>query len=104
MLALPDFTTPFTIETYASREGIGAVLSRGKRPIVYLSVAFSSKRRIRSVCERELMAIVKAVEKWKHYLTGEPFMIKTDQRSLRHLLEQKAISSVQQRWAAKLLG
>ncbi|XP_010495722.1 PREDICTED: uncharacterized protein LOC104772860 [Camelina sativa] len=35
---------------------------------------------------------------------GPEFVIKTNQQSLRHLLEQKAVSSVQQRWAAKLIG
>lgn len=104
VLVLPDFSKKFTVETDASGEGIGAVLSRDRRPIAFLSQAFSTKGRIKSVYERELLAIGKAVTKWKHYLTGKEFAIKTDQRSLRHLLDQKAVSTVQQRWAAKLIG
>ncbi|CAL9242590.1 unnamed protein product, partial [Arabidopsis halleri] len=49
-------------------------------------------------------AIVKAITKWKYYLAGKEFVIKIDQRSLKHLLDQKAVSTIQQRWAAKLIG
>ena len=104
MLVLPDFQQEFTVETGASGVGIGTVLSQNKRPIAFLSQAFSSQGRIRSVYERELLAIVKAVTKWKHYLSSKEFVIRTDQRSLRHLLEQKSVSTIQQRWASKLSG
>lgn len=59
---------------------------------------------MKSVYERELLAIVFAVTKWRHYLAGNQFTIRTDQKSLRHLLEQRAISVEQQKWASKLLG
>lgn len=53
-----------------------------------MSQAFSSKGGIKYVYERELLAIVKAMSKWKYYLTGKEFIIKTGQRSLRYLLDQ----------------
>lgn len=104
MLVLPDFTKPFTVETDASGTGIGAVLSQGDRPITFISKVFSSKGRVKSVYERKLLVIVFAVTKWRHYLTGHQFTIHTDQKSLRYLLEQRAVSVKQQKWVSNLLG
>lgn len=104
VLGLPDFSKPFTVETDASGTGIGAVLSQGNRPISFISKGFTSKGRVKSVYERELLAIVFVVTKWRHYLTGHQFTIRTDQKSLCHLLEQRAVSVEQQKWASKLLG
>ena len=95
VLVLPDFQQEFTVEMDASGVGIGAVLSQNKRPIAYLSQAISSQGRIKSVYERELLAFVRAVTKWKHYLFSQEFVIKTGKRSLRHLLEQKSVSTIQ---------
>jgi RNase H-like domain found in reverse transcriptase len=50
------------------------------------------------------LALIMAVSKWKHYLLDTPFTIKTDQISLKHLLEQKIHTSLQHRGFSKLLG
>ena len=104
VLGLPYCTKPFIVETDASGTGIGAVLSQGDHAIAYISKGFSSKGRGKSVYEQELLAIVFAVTKWRNYLTGHQFTIRTDQKSLRHLLEQRAVSVEQQKLASKFLG
>lgn len=50
------------------------------------------------------MALVQAVERWKHYLMGHHFIIKTDQKSLIFLTDRRLFSEVQFKWAVKLNG
>lgn len=48
--------------------------------------------------------MVLAVQKWRGYLLGQKFTIKTDQQALKHLLGQKITTLVQEKWLTKLLG
>ena len=104
VLALPDFSKPFIIETDASNSGIGAVLMQGKHPIAYFSKKLGVKSQNLSTYEKEFLALVSAVTKWKHYLMGGKFVIKTDHISLKYLLEQKLNTSTQHKGLSKLLG
>lgn len=67
VLAMPNFSQPFVIETDASRFGVSAVLMQNGKPIAYFSRMLSSRARQCSVYERELMAIVLAIKRWNHY-------------------------------------
>ena len=78
VLKLPDFSRPFIIETDTSGGGLGAVLMQDGHPIAFLSKALSPKNLGLSVYEKELLALVMAVTKWKHYLVGHHFIIRTD--------------------------
>jgi predicted amidophosphoribosyltransferase len=104
VLALPDFTKGFQIETDASATGIGAVLSQNSHPIAYISKALGPKAQAMSTYEKECMALIMAVTKWKSYLQHREFIIATDHHSLIHLGDQKLLEGLQQKAFIKLLG
>ncbi|KAE8662761.1 hypothetical protein F3Y22_tig00113145pilonHSYRG00200 [Hibiscus syriacus] len=104
VLALPNFNKSFWLETDASSRGIGAVLSQEGRPVAYLSRALGPRQLDLSIYEKEYLAILMAISKWRHYLEGGPFIIKTDHEALKHLQEQKLTTSIQKKWLTKLLG
>ncbi|MCH80066.1 hypothetical protein A2U01_0000828 [Trifolium medium] len=79
VLAMPDFTKQFILETDASGKGIGAFFMQGKRPIAYMSQTLSDRAQNRSVYERELMAIKimgEEQQKWISKLIGYDFEVK----------------------------
>ncbi|XP_072090672.1 uncharacterized protein [Arachis hypogaea] len=104
ILALPDFSQQFTVETDASHRGIGAVLSQKGHLIAYFSKKLTIKMTLASAYIRELYAITQGVAKWRHYLLGRKFIIKTDHQGLRELLTQVVLTPDQQYYLAKLLG
>ena len=104
VLALPDYSQDFVVETDACSTGIGAVLMQGGHPLAYISKALASKHQGLSVYEKELLAIVYDVTKWHHYLYRRHFIIKTDHHSLKYLLQQRVTFPGQHGWLTKLMG
>ncbi|CAA7399003.1 unnamed protein product [Spirodela intermedia] len=82
VLALPNFSQKFVVETDASGHSIGAILMQEGRPVTYFSHGF----------------------KEQHYLMLHPFIIRTNQYSLKFLFGQKEIHSEYHKWITKLMG
>lgn len=104
VLALPDFTKTFCIETDACKTGVGAVLLQDGHPLAFMSKALGPKTQGLSTYEKEYLAILVAVEQWRPYLLHAEFVIFTDQKSLVHLNDQRLHTHWQQRVFTKLLG
>lgn len=104
VLAMPDFSQPFSIECDASGKGLGAVLTQNRRPVPFFGKALSEASLTKSMYEKEFMALVLDIQHWRLYLLGQKFIVYTDQKSLRHLLEQWITTQNQQNWLEKLLG
>lgn len=104
VLALPDFRRPFVVETDASATGIGVVLIQNGHPLAYLSKALGPRSQGLSTYEKEYLAILAAVDHWKHYLQHAEFHILTDHQSLAQLNEQRLHTVWQQKVFTRLLG
>lgn len=86
LLALPDFTLPFQLETDASGSATSAALMQHAHPIAFFSKPFCPRLLCSSTYVRELHAITSAMKKWRQNLLGHSFVILTDHRSLKELM------------------
>lgn len=96
VLALPDFTKQFVVELDVSGIGIGDVLCQEGHPITYLSKALSGRNLDLSIYDKEMLAIVFAVQNWRHYFLGQQFRIMIDHKPIKHFLEQHILTPQQQ--------
>jgi hypothetical protein len=83
---------------------MGAVLMQQGQPIAYLSKALGAKHKALSLYEKEFLALIMAVEKWRPYLERQEFVILTDHRSLSYLNEQNLHSNMQRKAMTRLMG
>jgi hypothetical protein len=104
VLALPNFSKPFSIESDACGTGVGAVLMQDGHPLAYISKALGPKSQGLSTYEKEYLAILLAVQQWRAYLQHSEFTIFTVQKSLTQLTEQRLHTHWQQKVFTKLMG
>ena len=104
VLAIPDFSKQFVRETDASDVGFRAVLLQDNHPVAYLSKQVSKQNQALSTYEKECLAIILAVEKWRQYLQHAKFVIRTYHKSLLYLTEQRVSSKIQHKALMKLMN
>ena len=78
--------------------GIGVVLMQEGRPIAFESRPIKVKYLEKAIYEKEMLAILHALKKWRPYLMERHFKVKNDHDSLKHFLEQRLSLEEQQKW------
>ncbi|XP_071909695.1 uncharacterized protein [Coffea arabica] len=89
--AISEWPTP----TNAS---IGAILLQEGRPVAYFSEKLNGAALNYSTYDKELMALVRALQTWQHYLRPREFVLHTDHESLKHIKSQDKLSKRHARW------
>ena len=107
ILAHPDWSKSFILDTDASDCGIGAVLSQvnsdaSECVIAYASRSLSRQEQRYCVTRRELLAVVEFVKHFREYLLGRRFTLRTDHGSLVWLKNFKEPEGQLARWLERL--
>ena len=112
-LGYPDITKPYIVYCDASDKCIGACLTQlvngqtdvaVEKPIYFLSHKLSDTQTRWSVIEKECFAIHYALQKFDHYLHNAEFIIRTDHKPLKYILESPMQNKKIQLWALGIAG
>ena len=106
ILALPDLSKTFCLRTDASNKALGAVLfqyvNSVPQPVSYASRKLLDREVNYATVEKECLAIVWAIDKFKYYLFGREFILETDHRPLQYLQSSRGKNSRLTRWSLAL--
>jgi len=110
VLVSPQDSEPFRVEADSLDFATGAVLSQqstmdGKwHPIAFYSKSLSSVERNYEIHDMEMLAIIHALEEWRHFLKGatHPVEIWTDHKNLEYFMTAKKLNRCQACWSLYL--
>ena len=106
VLAVPDFSRPFVLQTDASGAAVAAVLLQeypeGRKAVAYASRGLSQTEKNYSVYELEALAVLFGLEKFRLYLEHREFTIETDNKALSWVLSRPRKTGRLARWAVRI--
>jgi reverse transcriptase-like protein len=109
ILILFDYEKQIWVHADASDYALGSVISQkdaqGRlRPVLFYSRKFLPAERNYSTPDKELLAIVQTLKKYRHYLQGTkyPVIVKSDHQNLKTFTTTKTLNARQARWAEEL--
>ena len=108
VLAFADYTKDFLLETDASKEGLGAVLSQKQEDgwfhlVAYGSQALTMHEKNYPSTKLEFLALKWAVtEHFKEYLLYQPFLVKTDNNALTYIMTTPNLDATGHQWVGAL--
>jgi hypothetical protein len=104
ILRIADPNEDFIVCTYACKEGLGGVLSQNGFVVCYESRKLKEHERNYATHDLELEAIVHSLRKWRNYLMGKRFKLRTDHNGMKCLFDQPTLNSRHNRWLEFLSG
>jgi hypothetical protein len=108
ILVIPIDNAPYRLEVDASDFAIGGILSQKINnkwhPVAYMSKALSETERNYEIYDKEMLAIMLALEEWRQYLMGasDHFEIWTDHQNLQYFRKPQKLNRRQARWITEL--
>lgn len=107
ILAQPDFSKTFILQTDWSTLGIGAVLTQKneqnkEQPVSYYSRSLTPAEQNYSASEGEALAVISAISHFRPYLHGRRFFLQTDHIALKWLMTTTNLKGKLARWALEL--
>ena len=106
VLAFADYTKDFLLETDASKEGLGAVLSQKQEDgqfhlVAYGSQALTTHEKNLHSTKLEFLALRWAItEHFKEYLLYQPFLVKTDNDPLMYIMTTPNLDATGHQWGS----
>jgi len=104
VLAAPDLDKEFRVEADASNYITRGVLSMKClddlwRPVAFISKSLSDTERNYEIHDREMLAVVRCLEAWRHFLerTVVKFKIWTDHKNLEYFMKAQKLNQRQAR-------
>jgi RNase H-like domain found in reverse transcriptase/Reverse transcriptase (RNA-dependent DNA polymerase) len=111
VLLMPNQSKPFQIKSDALKVATGAVLTQldlngDRHPVAFLLKTFSETERKYEIYDRELLGIIRALKKWRHYIqgSGHTTIVYSDHKNLTYFQTAQKLNDQQARWSLYLSG